>query len=125
MRFIALAAVLLLLAISNTACSRSDREPLYVTPKSEAFLGIIPYDKFKPRAYKKQLFTNTPADTEDSYSRGYQAGCQTMMSALSEGLFRTRGPKIDPEQLTNDAWYLRGYEDGANFCHSNTDWEMH
>lgn len=125
MKTIKLLVLSIALISSISACKRSDREPLYVTPKSEAFLGIIPYDKFKARAYKNQLFTNTPADTEDNYSRGYQAGCQTMMSALGEGLFRTRGPKIDPEELTNNAWYLRGYEDGANFCHSNTDWEMH
>ena len=71
------------------------------------------------------MYTNMPSDPNDSYSNGYQDGCQTMTSAVGEGLGRIRGPKIDPDKLTEDAWYLRGYDDGATACTFVLDWELH
>ncbi len=104
-----------------SACARSDREQI---PTSEKFLGVIHYNQLKPRAYRDQPFDYMPSG-DSSYARGYQAGCQSMSSALGESLYRLRGPKIDPEQLTEDPWYLRGYEDGAQICTFNLDWETH
>ena len=116
--------LLVIVILSVAACYRSDREPTYVVPKSERLLGVIPYDILKPRAYRNQPFRNMPMDSNDSYSMGYQAGCQTMTSAVNNGLFRVRGPKLEPTQLTGDAWYLRGYEDGATVCTGNIDWDI-
>lgn len=107
------------------SCTRSDREPTYERPASDKLFGIIPYDRFKPKPYQQQPIQNAPADPNDSYSMGYQAGCRTMSSAVSDGLYRVRGPNIDPDMLTTDAWYLRGYNDGATACTFVFDWELH
>ncbi len=108
------------------ACGeRADRKPTYVVPKSERFLGVMSYDTFKPRAYQSRINTNTPADPNDSYSRGYKDGCQTMNSAVGTGLARTRGPSIKSDELINDAWYLRGYGDATTACTFVLDWELH
>lgn len=120
-RFVLLAMCVFAIA----SCTRSDREPTYVRPKSEKVFGLVPYDNFTPKAYQSQPQKNTPADPNSSYAQGYQAGCQTMSSAIGEGLFRLRGPKLDPELLTTDAWYLRGYNDAAAACTFVYDWELH
>lgn len=120
------AKLLLVSILVCSACVRSDREPTYEKPASAKLLGIVPYDSFKAKPYQAQPFNNMPgADKNDSYAQGYQAGCQTMSSAVGEGFYRVHGPKIDPEKLTADAWYLRGYNDGATACTFVFDWELH
>lgn len=108
-----------------SGCVRSDRDPTYIRPDSQNLLGVIPLDSLKPRPYQEQPLKEMPADPDESYAQGYQAGCQTMSSAVGEGLYRIRGPKIDPDKLTSDAWYLRGYNDGATACTFVFDWELH
>lgn len=104
-------------------CVRPDRKAQQV-PASEKFLGIINTDQFKPRAYRKQIFDHTPAGNE-SYDQGFQDGCQTATSAIGEGLYRIRGPKIDANRLSYDQWYLRGFQDASTYCTFNLDWETH
>ncbi len=117
--------LLLLSMLIIASCVRSDREPTYVRPASEKLFGLIPYDRFKPKPYQQQPIQNAPADPDDSYSQGYKAGCQTMSSAVAEGLYRIRGSNIDPDMLTTNAWYLRGYNDGSSACTFVFDWELH
>lgn len=127
--------ILLAMIFIMTSCMRSDREHI---PMSEKFLGIVPYDWMKPRAYRERPFDGMPKidknyakihdeDTpgKNSYAAGYQAGCQTMNSVAGEGLYRLKGPKINPDKITNDPWYLRGYQDGAQVCTFNLDWDTH
>lgn len=109
-----------------TSCVRSDREPVYKRrPEDKVFFGLIPKDVFIPKAYRMQSLKDMPADPDDSYAQGYQDGCQTMSSAVADGLYRVRGAKIDPEKLSSDAWYLRGYNDAAAACTFVYDWELH
>ena len=117
--------LLLFITLIIVSCVRSDREPTYAKPKSEKFFGLVPDDIFVPKQYTDHPFQNIPSDPNDSYSQGYQAGCQTMSSAVGEGLIRVRGPKIDTDKLTTDAWYLRGYNDGGTACTFALDWELH
>ena len=112
---------LLIIVLAVTSCMRSDREHI---PASEKLLGVLPYDWMKPRAYRDRPYDGMPAGNS-SYAQGYQAGCQTMNSAMGEGLYRIRGPKIEPDKLTSDAWYLRGYQDGTHVCTFQIDWEVH
>lgn len=112
--------ILLLGTILLSACARSDREHL---PAEEMFMGVVPYDQFKPVPYRKRAFDYMPAG-EGSYEEGYQAGCKLMESAVAEGLYRLQTSKVDSEKLTNDPWYLRGYEDGSAACTNNFDWEL-
>jgi hypothetical protein len=111
--------------LTLSCCVRSDREPTYVRPAKDKLFGVVPYDAFKIKAYQDSPFQNMPSDPNDSYSRGYQAGCQTMASAVATGFWRIRGPKIEPDELTGDAWYLRGYEDASTACTMVFDWELH
>lgn len=62
---------------------------------------------------------------DDSYGAGFEAGCDTMVSAVGAGPMRLIKPKINPERLSNDQWYLRGYQDAASWCTFNLDWELH
>ena len=114
--------IMILLVI--TSCVRGDL-PIQERPDSEFLFGIIPLDIFRPKAYMHQMRKNIPSDSEDSYTMGYQAGCQTISSAVGEGLYRLRGPKLEPDKLSNDPWYLRGYDDGTAGCFYSLDWELH
>ncbi|MCE3232037.1 MAG: hypothetical protein K0R98_294 [Rickettsiaceae bacterium] len=126
--------ILVLVAISAlmaTGCTRPDREQV---PPERKFLGISK-DQFKPRAYRDQIFDHTPfpdrtpqneyEQKEYSYESGFQDGCQTATSAIGEGLYRLRGPKIDADRLTTDAMYLRGFQDASTYCTLTLDWETH
>jgi hypothetical protein len=123
---------LVVTAIIVGGCTRPDRTQ--VRPE-RMFLGLISKDQFKPRAYRDQTFDHVPFpertpqgdyDGEQlSYERGFQDGCQTASSAIGEGLYRLRGPKIDADQLSTDPMYLRGFQDAANYCTSMVDWETH
>ncbi len=115
--------LILMMLLLIASCVRADL-PRNPRPDSELFLGIIPFDLFRPKAYRSQIRKNTP-NSDDSYSMGYQAGCQTMNSVVGEGLYRIRGPKIEPEKLSEDPWYLRGYDDGAAGCFYSLEWELH
>ncbi len=106
-----------------SGCMRPDRKDQRV-PASQKFLGIINTDQFKPRAYRNQTFDHTPGGDE-SYDIGFKDGCQTATSAIGEGLYRLRGPKIDAEKLSHDQWYLRGFQDASTYCTFNLDWETH
>jgi hypothetical protein len=105
------------------SCVRDDL-PYNPRPASDKALGLVPMDTFRPKAYASQQYKNTPVDNT-SYSEGFQAGCQTMASAVGEGLYRLRGPKLDADRLSTDAWYLRGYDDGGAYCFYALDWELH
>ncbi len=118
--------------IATTGCTRPDRKNV---PASKKFLGLIDYDQFKPRAYRNQAFDHTPYpehtpqgdydQNQYSYETGFQDGCRTANSAMGDGLYRTRGPKIDADRLVEDAQYLRGFQDAANYCTNMLDWETH
>ncbi|MDB2415429.1 hypothetical protein N9W34_06630 [Rickettsiales bacterium] len=62
---------------------------------------------------------------EDSYGKGFQDGCDTFTGIVGAGLERTISPKYRPEQMVEDPWYLRGFQDGSSFCTFRMDWEMH
>jgi hypothetical protein len=123
--------VAIIAIISTTGCVRPDRKNV---PASKKFLGLIDYDQFKPRAYRNQLFDHVPypehtpqSDYDQdnlSYETGFQDGCQTASSAINEGLFRLRGPKIDADRLVKDDWYLRGFRDSSDYCTNMVDWEV-
>lgn len=112
---------LIIIALITISCTRSDRVQV---PVEKKFLGLIPQDQFRPRAYREQIFDHTPT-RDTSYGAGFQDGCQTSNSAIGDGLYRTAGPKIDGDRLTSDAWYVRGFQDGATYCTFNLDWEPH
>jgi hypothetical protein len=62
---------------------------------------------------------------EDPYGRGFQDGCANMVSILGGGPYRLIKLQIHPNRLTNDPWYLRGYQDGTTLCTHRIDWEIH
>jgi hypothetical protein len=111
-------------------CKRFDRE--YAPPERE-FLGLINKDQFIARPYRQQTFDHVPYPLHDqeanytqddlSYQSGFQDGCQSSTSVIGNGFYRTRGPNIDADKLTNDAWYLRGFRDASVYCTFNLDWE--
>jgi hypothetical protein len=111
---------------------RPDRE--YVAPEN-LFMGMIDKEQLTPRAYRDKYFDHAPAPkndpqalyegNDDSYERGFQAGCQTFTSAIGEGLARIRGHNINADELTTNPWYLRGYQDAASYCTFALDWETH
>lgn len=61
----------------------------------------------------------------DSYGAGFEAGCDVFSGTMGEGSMRLIKPKFDVDRLTNDQWYLRGYQDAASFCTFSIDWETH
>lgn len=61
----------------------------------------------------------------DSYSVGWRAGCQVNLSLVGAGTMRLLKEHVDPEKLSTDKMYLRGYMDGTNFCQDRMDWEGH
>jgi len=144
---------LLILAIISTSllgCKRFDRE--YV-PGPQKFMGLVNIEQFKPRAYRNQHFDHVPAprhdaeaiyenqkshityvgrpkyankvDQDQSYEKGFQAGCQTFASVMGSGLARIRGHNVDAEELSANPWYLRGYQDASTYCTLTLDWEVH
>jgi hypothetical protein len=115
------AGIILFSALIAASCTRSDREHL---PAEDMFLGVVPYDQFKPIPYRKRSMEYMPADNS-SYAQGYQDGCRSFSSAVAEGLYRTHGPKFDANKLSDDPWYLRGFEDAATACTFVFDWELH
>ena len=116
--------VLLIMLLFVASCVREDLTHEQ-RPDSEMIFGTFPKDAFRPKAYRYQLRSNIPSDPDSSYANGYRAGCQTMNSAVGEGLYRIRGPKIDPDKLSSDSWYLRGYNDGSAACFHTLDWDLH
>jgi len=62
---------------------------------------------------------------EDSYGRGFQDGCHTMVGILGGGPYRLIKSQIHPNRMVNDPWYLRGYQDGTTLCTHRIDWEIH
>lgn len=113
--------MLLFCVLVVTSCRRSDREHL---PDDEMFMGVVPYDQFKPVPFRKRQMDYIPAGNE-SYAQGYKDGCRTFSSAVADGMYRLRGPKIDAEKMSDDPWYLRGFDDASTACTFNFDWEMH
>jgi hypothetical protein len=59
----------------------------------------------------------------DSYSRGFRAGCQTHMGIVGAGSMRLIPENIDPQQLSNDSMYFRGFNDGGAYCWARLDWD--
>lgn len=117
---------------NNFMYKRPDREYL---KQGDLIMGMIPKEQLKPRAWRNQYFDHVPTPkydpqamyegNDDSYERGFQAGCQTFTSAIGEGLARIRGHKVDADELTTNPWYLRGYQDASSFCTFALDWETH
>lgn len=69
---------------------------------------------------------DAPKPGGSSYGQGFEDGCKTFMSAVGSGVWRLLDHKrIDVQRYVKDNWYLRGYNDGADFCTSRTDWDMH
>lgn len=113
----------IIMLFSLTACGhRFDREQIPVEEK--AFFGMIHKNQLKARPYRKQIFDHTPGG-DSSYDQGFQDGCRSATSAIGEGFYRTHGPKIDGFRLTEDPWYLRGFQDASTYCTFNLDWETH
>lgn len=69
---------------------------------------------------------DVPKPKGSSYGQGFNDGCMTFMSAVGKGPWRLVDHKrMDAPRMVTDNWYLRGYNDGADFCSSRSDWDMH
>lgn len=79
------------------------------------------YLPFNPR---RTVIKGLP-DGEDSYSQGFRDGCQTHMGIVGSGTLRLLPERIFPERLINDPVYLRGFNDGADYCWARLDWDGH
>ena len=107
--------------ITLSGCTRFDRPQVH---SSRKVMGIIDKNQLMPRAYRKQTFDFGPGGNS-SYDLGFQDGCQTATSAIGTGLYRLRGPKVEANKLTEDPWYLRGFQDASTYCTLTLDWETH
>lgn len=117
-------SVIIIFMLSLAGCFRPDPDRPEI-PIGRKVLGLIHNQQFIPRAYRDQHFDHTPNDPTKSYDRGWMDGCQTATSAIGTGLARLRGPKIDGYELTEDQWYLRGFQDANTYCTLTLDWETH
>ncbi len=113
--------ILLSVVLFVSACERFDRPKV---PDQDKYSALFDKKQFQPRAWRKQIYDFTPGG-DSSYDQGFQDGCQTFTNVLGEGLYRLNGPRIEPDRLVSDAWYLRGYQDASSFCTFNLDWETH
>ncbi|PIR37562.1 MAG: hypothetical protein COV35_08675 [Alphaproteobacteria bacterium CG11_big_fil_rev_8_21_14_0_20_39_49] len=144
---------LILIAISLPGCQRFDRENVPASQKvmglinkeqfkarafRQQYFDHVPaprYDDqptyqdneasryyYRTEEEKKQLMY---AGRDQSYEEGFQAGCQTFTSAIGSGLARLRDTVIDADKLSENPWYLRGYQDASAYCTHALDWETH
>lgn len=102
----------------------SEQGQLYTDPNNPAPDGWFARKKYLPRSARKAIFSGTPVG-DDSYSQGFQDGCDTQIATMGEGFFRFKKPKFDVPRLINDQWYLRGFQDAATYCTFRVDWEVH
>lgn len=113
--------IIAILLTLSAGCSRPDREQ---EVNEDKFLGIIDQNQFKPRAFRKQIFDHSPGG-DSSYDQGFQDGCSSTTGAIGAGLYRLNPLKIDGWRLAKDPWYLRGFQDAANYCTYTIDWDPH
>lgn len=96
---------------------------------SRNFTGVkgvrINEDEENPGWVPKRAYVRGLPTGNDSYSMGFRAGCQTIMGIVGAGTMRMLPEKIDPEKLSGDKMYLRGWHDGDTYCNDRLDWEGH
>lgn len=100
-----------------------DGTPVANDNVEESDLDIEKNGRVNPETGMREYVKLTSAD--DSYGRGFEDGCHTATGIMGAGLLRLNKPRIYSDNLINDPWYLRGFQDASTYCTFRLDWETH
>jgi hypothetical protein len=101
--------MIIIISLSMTSCI----EGALTMPKSWNW-------GWKPRPY---MARGLP-DGDDDYSKGFQAGCKSVLGMVAQGGVRMIRAEYDGWMLTSNSLYAKGFLDGEEHCTYIYDWDI-